>query len=288
MQTHQFKEIVGKLAKYGYLPNGPVGVEQSSKEFEAALLLYQQNYAGELSRYTQRHHSRNAIPDGDAGPATIDLFDQPRCDCEDYRGGYPLQNIAQARWPDACKNELVTAYRFDRLNLSSEEIAKRWVGALSSWNQLINVTLTLENDQFNTARIYATDEHLSGSTLAWSYLANNSCGFRAQQKYNSSTNWNGQYFQAVTAHEIGHALGLPHLTSDRSALMYPYARQDVYLPQPSDVALAKRLGYRNAEKPQPKPPTGTVSGKLQLGGKSYTVTISGQDVDSGGGWLGLD
>lgn len=280
-------QITESLIRWGYMEPGVRAAGSRSPLLRAAVEKYQQVHSGLLSRFTTRHHNRDAWPDGDIGPATRDLFDLPRCDCPDFIDGAPASARAEARWPDACKDSIIAAYRFDGLNLSSDEVAKRWVAAQISWNKRINVDLTLDNTRFNEAQIWATDGPLSGNTLAWSMLANNSCSSRLEQRYNTKVNWDGQYFQAVKAHEDGHALGLPHLTNDPESLMYPYARRHIYLPQAGDVALAVKLGYEERGEEPENPKLGKLVAYLVDSGRQIPIHAA-EDAPTGGGWLGLD
>lgn len=73
-----------------------------------------------------------------------------------------------------------------------------------------------------------------GGTLAWSELP---CGARPntqlQQKYDQAEDWNYMMAVAVMCHELGHALGLPHLP--KGNLMAPYYDPRVTLPQKGDI-----------------------------------------------------
>lgn len=104
----------------------------------------------------------------------------------------------------------------------------------------------------------------SGSTLAWSHLP---CGnaLQLEQKYGTAETWvlsdNPNRYEIdlvrVAAHEIGHVIGIPHL-SDNGALLAPMYNPKVRGPQASDIAEAvKRYGPPKQEPPSPPvPPAG--------------------------------
>jgi hypothetical protein len=98
----------------------------------------------------------------------------------------------------------------------------------------------------------------------------NSCAVNLEQRVNILVRWTVRYLQAVMAHEDGHALGLQHI-NDPKALMYPYARPELWLPQEADIAALVRLGYERRDG-QPPPPPPPPPGKVSV--RQVEVTLS--------------
>lgn len=262
-------KVARRLWRWGYFLGGePDGWKEANRQtdwtgsdFRDALARYQIAYLRELDEHT--------LSPGRYCEATERLLARPRCGCSD------TQAVAEARWPDPCKDDITFAYLFDQLDpLSPEETRTAYVAALTSWNERIELQLILKPELGKQARIWATKSRLSGGTLAWSYLAMNSCAVNLEQRYNTAVSWEIRYLQGVIAHEVGHALGLQHI-NDPSALLYPYARAGVYLPQALDCQAMERLGYRKrtGEPPKPpEPPAPPSPGAVTVA--SVTVTLS--------------
>lgn len=197
-----------------------------------------------------RTHGRPLIVDGQIGPVTQALLQEPRCGVADHVRGL------EANWPTACREDLTFAPLFARLApLSPEQTMSAFRAACASWGKDVQLQITLAQDLGQNAHIWARAAPLRGSTLAWSYLPQNSCAAHLEQRYNTAVNWSQTYLQGVGAHELGHAVGLQH-SRDPRALMYPTARREIYLPHAVDIEAMLRLGYdRRTTDPEPEPPT---------------------------------
>ena len=243
--------IARLLQQWGYIgkehdPSGFGGA--LSPTFREGFAKWQETYRYMLNDGTNRWHGRNLVADGEIGPASMELLNTPRCGCSD------TEAVEEANWPDSCRNDITVWWDLAGLNISKERSDEEMRAAYKSWYD--RVELQFREVETSSARIHSHTGPLSGSTLAWSYLATNNCGSKLEQRYNTRVNWqrDRNYLQAVAAHEIGHALGCPHI-NNTSALMNPYITS-ITVPQRLDLELMQRLGYTiRTSPPTPKPPT---------------------------------
>lgn len=182
-------------------------------------------------------------PDGVVGPITSTIMAERRCGVPDFAGG-----PEKAQWPRSCM-EVPVAYDFDRIdaNIASES----WQLALDKWNEVCGITLELVQGLRN-GKIWATDGALPGSTLAWSFLANDSCGSRLEQRYDTTISYTVEFLTKIIFHEVGHALGLQH-SNRRADIMFPSIGPAPWSSYPSENDV-RRVVDRYGEAPEPPPP----------------------------------
>jgi hypothetical protein len=234
------EEFRAQLVQWGHM--------SADDDIEVGIASYQDFFHEELDDISKFRNGRALRVDGEAGPATTELLSEPRCGCPDRPLGMDRE---EANWPPDCRLDLTVFYQTTGLNLSAGDVDEAFQAGLQSWEEVIDVGFRKVESR-SAAKIWSTNKPLGGSTLAWSYLARNTCNARLEQRYNTRTRWNSQYLQGVVAHEYGHALGSGHLR-DPAALMYPYARQQIYKPSKVDVRWMKRLGYNDPLAPPPDP-----------------------------------
>lgn len=206
-------------------------------------------------------------PCGGVDEATAHRMHRRRCGLPDFN---VTDKNTVCKWPMA----KITYYHEVRLpGCTPEQVAKAFDIAFAQWAQICDIEPTRVQES-NKANIYARSgtgkkHHLDGAggTLAWSELP---CGvhenIQLDQMYDEAEDWSFNMAVAVMCHELGHALGLPHLSWGN--LMAPYYDPNVTEPQAGDVEeIVKLYGKRK----QPYAPL--TDGPLQVHG---TLLINGR------------
>lgn len=246
-----------------------------------AVVLYQETYKIHLDYLARHLHGRDLVPDGIIGPATAEVINGRHCSVPDFA------NAEEARWPDQCVNEISVSWNFDKMPGTSKEETEAVWNSLSTYEELFELKIPRRPEDYPDTRIFASLRALPGSTLAWSFLANNSCGFKAQQAYDSTVNWSSKILRTGTIrHEVGHALGMRHTPSDPRSVMYPSMRGQWEL-NSTDINQMLRLGYKRRTEPIPPTPDPegvVVTAIVTVDGKSYELEEKGSGNSSGGWW----
>jgi hypothetical protein len=265
-QTTESKNVIptSQALKYlfnlGYFGKDPWSKVRSirGKELEKAIAAYQEFNGIE--------------PCGCVNDVTAHRFNRRRCGLPDF--GLTDPNGEPCKWP--MKN--ITYYHEIKMpGLSDEQVREAYDVAFSQWAEVCNIEPT-RVDSPARANIYARSgtgrkNHLDnrGGTLAWSELP---CGvhetIQLDQMYDEAEPWSFNMAIAVMCHELGHALGLPHLNDGN--LMAPYYDPNVTAPQKDDIKeIVKLYGKRAQKYPITKDASLKIGGTIVINGRPYVL-----------------
>lgn len=241
-------DVVERLKALGYLSLDKIkdikGIE-TSQEFIDALLRFQE--------------FNGLLPDGDIGDKTLRVMFRPSM------GRCALPDIMPARTNLCAWNNpnVGICPRLILSQLTPEQVLQAFQAVCDAWNSVCGINLVVTRNAAQAAIIadsgQGARDNFDGpsGTLAWSQLPCSGSDVRLQQKYDIDENWNVRFLTIVAMHEVGHAIGLDHLSAGN--LMQPTYDDRIDFPQAGDIkAVVDRYGPPTAVKPVPQPvPTPT-------------------------------
>lgn len=195
-----------------------------------------------------------------------------------HRCGLPDFNLTAAGEP--CKWPMKRITYYSQLNLpgiTEVQAGLAFDAAILQWAGVCDIE-PVRVDSADRANIFARsgrgrsvnlDDR--GGTLAWSELP---CGvhenIQLDQMYDEAEVWSFDMAVAVICHEVGHALGLPHL--NHGNLMAPYYDPNVTKPQNGDIEEIVKL-YGKPKRATQKRGANMVdiSGIITINGKPYRL-----------------
>lgn len=252
-------EIVARLYTLGYFGDTPWSKIRGLR-------------GAKLDRAIREYQSFHGLKsDGIVGVKTAHVLLRHRC-------GLPDFNISGSDTPCRWPMPRITYHTKLRLpGINEDQADAAYDAAFAQWAAVCGIDPVRVDDP-NLANIFAKsgagkkvglDDR--GGTLAWSELpCNVSENMQLDQMFDEAEDWSFNMAVAVICHELGHALGLAHLS--KGNLMAPYYDPSVRAPQKGDIAeMVKLYGKQKATAKLKKDSALLVSGTIMINGKPYKL-----------------
>jgi predicted Zn-dependent protease len=244
-------------------------VSAGAHEFSAEDYLRQHGYLSELELPELKDADKEAIraqilkaavfefqrsvlllPTGELDDATVNMMRSPQCGTPRQD---PLAFVSSGRmWPQSIIRYAVAGYSGDLPQADQDNILR---AAYNAWSAVVPLTFqqVAANQQHEIDIVFTTltngDTGLDGPGGVQAYARfpgsnpiDGDIHFDDDENWAPGMNTAGCDLLRVALHEIGHALGLDHNTTDNTTLMWPYCNNPGYpgAPMPDD-----RAGMRN-------------------------------------------
>lgn len=256
-------DIIALLKRTGHLSH-PFGKSQfvpsmlplTDRPVERAVASYQDYMVQTLEPMCMEHHGRPAHCDGDIGPATRQLMEQPRCGCCDY-GDDVQAAVGKGSWKrchDVGDFHAATVHvRKDAipsfLESKYEEVWERCAAAYAE----IGLKLIRTDDK--DANIDVSFRRSLGGPIGLAIVGRSeSCGGAIWARFSAGYHPSNvvREWTTLTNHEIGHNAGLQHT---RGGIMSPYIISGLAASWKGDPSLPVLKRYYGGE-PIPDAPGG--------------------------------
>ncbi len=227
----------------------------------------------ELQRAVQAYQEFNGLtPTGKVGPNTAHRIKRPRCGLPDFN--LTAQGAEICKWP----MKKISYYHEVKLpGITDAQVKEAYDIAFGQWAEVCDIepvrviTSSHANIYARSGTGKANNLDNAGGTLAWSELP---CGVaenvQLDQMFDEAERWSFNMAVAVICHELGHALGLPHLSWGN--LMAPYYDPTVTAPQQGDVEEIVKL-YGRRKEPYRVGQDGVlhIQGSIIINGRPYVL-----------------
>lgn len=229
------QERIDKLIGLGWIP----------KPYQKGQDVPDQILESGKNGYAQFHGVANDWPSIEAS------WQLPRCSLPDV---LPVSEELN-QWPDG---EITLTVAGDLPPLTRQQFKDAAMEAMSYWEAVAGLKTRYVDDP-NQARIVMTTGVIdqSGGTLAWSELPQQGTR-RVTQKYDTREQWiisanptNGIDLVRVACHELGHALGMGHISNGN--LLAPIYSKTIRKPQAGDIQEMRSRYGKPINQPGPSP-----------------------------------
>ncbi|HWL09375.1 MAG TPA: hypothetical protein VNQ76_13285 [Planctomicrobium sp.] len=268
------QEIIRLLNSTGHLamPFGkqqgvwPVDEEEKLSlqvaEVREAVRSYQSMYSSTMEHLVAKHHpdrsSVQVIPDGDIGPATLELLGTSRCACPDYAQSIAEPALGSGNWKSChgigdfhcAKVKLVNSFPSFLAPVWDEV----WARVVAAYDEVgLRFELTNGNDYNTTIEFVNPNGGWIG--LAIVGTGSLSCTSKIWSKYDRNFRPSNvlSEWTSLIKHELGHNCGLDHSSG---GVMNPYIISGLpvsWKGDPSWSLLARRFGGQPVKSKNPTP-----------------------------------
>jgi hypothetical protein len=252
-------EVLRKLYAFGYF---------GAKTWAQVRKIRGAELARAIREY-QRFHG--LAPDGRVDETTAHVLERRRCGLPDFNF---TASDEPCKWPH---KQITYLPQITLPGITPDQAIQAYDIAFGQWARVCNIEPMRVADE-NKANILARSgkgkKHgldSRGGTLAWSELP---CGvhenMQLDQMYDEAEAWSFNMAVAVICHELGHALGLPHLSNGN--LMAPYYDPNITAPQVGDIREIQDLyGKRKTPYSNIKDSAIELGGTIVINGKPYVL-----------------
>ena len=267
--------VAEQLVAFGFIPTAP------GQEIDVGSIPVEQ-VAARLRSYQAFH----GIPSsGTVCPATLRSFGAWRF-CKHPH--FMAESLDLAKWPQGAGQTVDLPWTMTNQWIKiSQDMAKAAIEqAFSYWESCCNVKARYVESAADAVILIeqqAIDQ--PGGVLAWSELPDGVSRTPRHQRYDSQETWvvderpSGLSIDLVrvAAHELGHAIGIPHISSGN--LMAPIYSTSIRGPQQGDIAEAQSRYGKPVVVPPPAPPPAPTPEDFTIqiagAGKLAAVSITG-------------
>ena len=236
------------------------------------------------------------LGDGDAGQATLDLVDLPRCGCPDYGTEYGLENAGSGGWNDCDPGKVFPdaqhskAIRFDESGAPAkwrgylDKVKENAVKISADMGLAVRHLPASTTENFQSSCIF---RFISGGVIGFYYIPQgNTCRRVPQGALDTSYQPDVQMASILWIHEgLGHGVGLQHT---RGGIMNPSIirvpitwRGDPSERRMRQMYTGEPLGPDPGPGPGPTPPKVIHTWTATKAGQKFSVV---EGTSGNGGW----